>query len=186
MNSQTPLINSFFTNLLKAASEVSVGMFSLITLFHITGNFTTRLPYYSCMNSQIPLINSFFTNLLKAASGVSVGMFSLITLFHITSNFTTRLPYYSCVNSQTPLINSFFTNLLKAASEVSVGMFSLITLFHSIDPWYFRQFLPSFLNHRNMQLMKLSCIISMNVSIITKHHLLKLVGYHIVINMKHE
>ena len=36
MNSQTPLIISFFTDLLKTASEVSVGMFSLITLFHIT------------------------------------------------------------------------------------------------------------------------------------------------------
>ena len=34
MNSQTPLIISFFTDLFKTASEVSVGMFSLITLLH--------------------------------------------------------------------------------------------------------------------------------------------------------
>ena len=34
MNSQTPLIIYFFTDLFKTASEVSVGMFSLITLLH--------------------------------------------------------------------------------------------------------------------------------------------------------
>ena len=60
MNSQTPLIISFFSNLLKTASEVSVGMFNLITLFgewidNFTPHFMMDVINYPCWDQNLSM-----------------------------------------------------------------------------------------------------------------------------------
>ena len=89
------------------------------------------------------------------------------------------------MNSQTPFIIAFFTNLLEAASEISVRC--LVEWAYSISRTHdiLYTFSPIFLNHRNTKLIRLSCIIGMNVPTITKHNL-ELVWYHIIMNTKHE